>query len=367
MRNLPMDMKIKEGPLRILHIANEADNVGNGIANVMVDLACAQSKAGHTVCVVAGTDGFAPLLRKNNVEFVLLDQRRNPFTIIKAALSFRRLIRDFAPQVIHAHMMTGALLSRVARIGTGVGVVTTVHNEWQRSAVIMGVGDRVIAVSQAVAANMVKRGIRRSKIRVVCNGPLGSARKQGERPQSFANLLRPAILTVAGLYERKGLHELIRSFDLIAKQFPSTHLYVVGEGPDAHLFKSLASQLPSRDRIHFEGFQPNPEDYMRAADIFVLASRQEPSGLVLAEAREASAAIVATRVDGIPETLDDGAAGILVPPRDVTALARALTMLLESPAVLEEWRARSRQGLERLSVDRLSNETLTVYRELAQP
>jgi glycosyltransferase involved in cell wall biosynthesis len=103
---------------------------------------------------------------------------------------------------------------------------------------------------------------------------------------------------------------------------------------------------------------------MRAADIFVLASRREPFGLVISEARGAGAAILATAVDGIPEALDGGAAGILVPPYNSEALSAQMRSLLTNPDELLLWRQRARQNLGQYHVSRMCRETIAVYQEL---
>jgi glycosyltransferase involved in cell wall biosynthesis len=96
----------------------------------------------------------------------------------------------------------------------------------------------------------------------------------------------------------------------------------------------------------------------------VLASHHDPCPLVLSEAREAGCAIVGTQVDGIPEALDNGQAGLLVPPNDSAALAKTLAQLLNNSDVLHEWKQRAHQGIERLNVTRVHQETLCVYDEL---
>jgi len=361
----PPALRPKDALMRIIHLANHADNVGNGIINVMVDLACMQRSAGHEVIVASGSSGFAELLGAHGVEHRLLRQRRRPVTIIKAARQFRALIREVEPDIVHAHMMTGAVLARVLRWNDRYRLVTTVHNSFQRSAIVMAVGDRVIAVSDAVKQEMERRGVPADRLRVVLNGPLGSPRKSAAASREPAPLHRPAIVTVAGLYERKGIAGLIRAFSALALELPDLpHLYIVGDGPDADRFRALAASLPCCNRIHFEGFQPYPEDYLRSAEIFVLASYAEPFGLVITEAREAGAAIIASDVGGIPEALDGGTAGILVPPGDSVALTEALCRLLESRDELNRWRDRASRNIQFFHVDRLCRETLTVYREL---
>ncbi len=103
---------------------------------------------------------------------------------------------------------------------------------------------------------------------------------------------------------------------------------------------------------------------MLSADIFVLASRRDSFGLVLAEAREAGCAIIASDVDGIPEALDHGAAGILVPPQNPPELARALSLLLHDPDLRRSWAARAHTGLDRFTVSRMSAQCLEIYRDL---
>ncbi|NJM21087.1 MAG: glycosyltransferase family 4 protein [Richelia sp. RM2_1_2] len=86
--------------------------------------------------------------------------------------------------------------------------------------------------------------------------------------------------------------------------------------------------------------------------------------LVLSEAREAGCAIIATDVDGIPEALDYGEAGLLVPAKDSQALAAKLKTLLDDSNALNEWKNRASQNLERLNIKRVCQETIAVYQEL---
>jgi glycosyltransferase involved in cell wall biosynthesis len=229
----------------------------------------------------------------------------------------------------------------------------------------MGLADRVIAVSKAVKNSMVQRGIPEHKLRVVCNGTLGSPRTRKISDYQPLSLQSPAIATVAGMYKRKGITELIAAFEEIAQDFPAVHLYLVGNGPDKQIFESQAQATAVSHRIHFEGFQPEPQRYLLACDIFVLASHRDPCPLVLSEAREAGLAIVATEVDGIPEALDNGKAGLLVPAQDSHQLAKALIKLLSDANILQEWKQRSQENLEWLNVARVHQETLAVYEELS--
>lgn len=349
--------------MRVIHILNQVQEIGNGIVNVAVDLACLQAKAGHEVGVASAGGEYEELLARYGARHFKLNQGRKPINLLKAAARYRAIVHEFQPDIVHAHMMTGVVLARALRAGFGYALVSTVHNEFQRSAVLMGLADRVIAVSNAVADSMTRRGIPQKKLRVVSNGTLGSPRTRQLKEYLPLPLQRPAIATVAGMYRRKGIAELIDAFAQIALDFPEAHLYLVGNGPDRAMFEAQAQSTPVADRIHFEGFQPEPQRYLLAADIFVLASHRDPSPLVIPEAREAGCAIIASAVDGIPEALDGGQAGLLVPPADSQALAAALVQLLSDPNVLHKWKAQAQHNLEWLTAARVNEETLEVYRE----
>ena len=350
--------------MRVLHILNEIREIGNGIVNVAVDLACLQAKIGHDVAVVSGGGEYESLLAEYGVKHFQLDQSRKPGKIIKAALGYRKIIQEFQPEIVHAHMMTGIVLAKFLKGSANYGLVSTVHNEFQRSAIVMGLADRTIAVSKAVAKSMAKRGIPKQNLRVISNGTLGSVRTPGVREYQPMELQRPAIITVAGMYQRKGISELIAAFAKIAKDFPASHLYLVGDGPDKEIFETQAQGTSVADRIHFEGFQPEPQRYMLACDIFVLASHREPFGLVLLEAREAGCTIVASNVDGIPEALDNGQAGVLVPALDSQNLANTFRELLNNPEERQKWQVKAKQNLEEFTVTRVNQETIKVYSEL---
>ncbi|NJM70301.1 MAG: glycosyltransferase family 4 protein [Scytonema sp. RU_4_4] len=353
--------------MRILHILNHVQEVGNGIVNVAVDLACLQAENGHNVSVVSAGGEYEVLLAKYTVKHFNLNQTRTPINIMKAAWRYQRIIQEFQPDVVHAHMMTGVVLARLWKGFSKYALVSTVHNEFQRSAVLMGYADRIIAVSHAVAKSMARRGIPQNKLKVISNGTLGSVRMRNLQEYVAMKLQKPAIVTVAGMYKRKGISELISAFTQIASHFPDAHLYLVGDGPDKTLFEQQAQSTPFATRIHFTGFQKEPQSYMLGCDVFVLASHRDPSPLVIPEAREAGCAIIGCNVDGIPEALDDGRAGILIPPADSQALAEALKQLLGSPDLMHQWKKLAQQNLDRLNVMRVNDETMSVYLELTTP
>lgn len=345
--------------MRIMHILNHTQRL-NGNVHAAVDLACAQAKMGHEVCVVSGGGDFDALLHRNRIKTFFLDQQRKPVPLLKSLPALLGQMRGWKPDVVHAHMMTSAVLSfPLCKVGA-IPLVTTVHNEFEKSASLMGLGTRVIAVSEAVGASMRRRGVAESKLRIVLNGTIGSARFEG-RDRSPADLSHPGILFVGGLHPRKGLPDLLEAFRLAHSRHPEACLYIAGGGPFEAAYRQLASDTGCAEAITFVGAVDDPFPLMAGADIFVLPSHADPAPLVLSEAREAGCAIIGTDIDGIPQLLEFGAAGILVPPRDPQALAGALCDLLASSEQIRMWRERSQVRIEHLAIDRVARETVEVY------
>jgi glycosyltransferase involved in cell wall biosynthesis len=350
--------------MRVLHILNNVTDRGNGIVNAAVDLAIEQARRGYSVAVVSAGGGYQPLLLSEGVFHLALDQSRRPLGILRAAQLFHKQLRIFQPDVVHAHMRTGLLLAWFWRHFERFALVGHVHNVHDRESVLMGLADRVIAVSESVGETMAAYGIPRRKLRVVLNRTLNGARQPSLQNIEPAALARPAIVTVCGMTRRKGIEELLTAFDEVAHKFPDTHLYLVGDGPERGWFELLAQRSPHCARIHFEGYKAVPQAYMLSADVFVLAARRESFGLVLLEARAAGCAIVATNADGISEALENGGSGMLVPPRNPAALADALCQMLSSDRERMEWQRRGKLGIEKYSIERMVREIRDVYDEI---
>ena len=226
----------------------------------------------------------------------------------------------------------------------------------------MSLGDRVVCVSNYLASEMRERGVPSRKIRVVHNGPLGSPRLPPP-PSAGHRLNHPAIVTIGEPASHKGLGDLISAFSLLADREPNAHLYILGDSIGRSQFERHAQASPCSERIIFCGFVADPTAYLQSADIFVLASHREGFGLALAEARKSGCAIVASDVGGIPEVLDGGSAGILVPAHSPERLASALLELIENPTKRDFFRMKAASNLEWLSCQRTATETLTVYNE----
>lgn len=349
--------------MRILHLSNHCI-FGNGNVHAAVDLACEQAKQGHEVFFASSGGDFENLLEQNGARHVkIIHPNKNaPWIALSATIAISQLCRREKIQIVHAHMMTGAVLGWAATRFLGIPLITTVHNAFDKHAVLMGLGDRVIAVSAAVAHTMQRRGIAKKKIRTVLNGTLGSPRTSAPLSEVHA-LSRPAVTTVCGLHDRKGVRYLIEAFDAAQAQHPEAHLYIIGEGPQEQEYKSIAAASPSGANIHFLGQVRDPRPYLKQTDIFVLASLQDPCPLVIPEAREMGCAVVATTVDGIPEMLTVGNAGILVPPKDADSLGHAIARLMMDEQELSFQKGVSIKMIHYFHISRVYEEYFIIYKD----
>jgi glycosyltransferase involved in cell wall biosynthesis len=264
-------------------------------------------------------------------------------------------------------MTKSAIIAYVISRLRGVPLVTCVQNSFSKFAGIMKVGDRVITGCKVVADDMVKRGVPQAKLRPILNGTIGSVRQEqsleADEPVTFQH---PAVVTFAGMHWRKGIPDLIVGFELARKSNPDLHLYLFGEGPNLEEYKALVSP-DNESNITFCDPVPNAKPYLQAADVFVLASVADPAPLVICEAREAGCAVIATRVDGIPELLEEGRAGILVKAKAPEEIAEKLIYLFADPANLANWRQNGQYRIERLKVSRVATESVAVYGEVIRP
>jgi glycosyltransferase involved in cell wall biosynthesis len=358
--------------MRILHVLNEVVDTGNGIVNATVDLACTQASSGNDVWVISSGGGYVEFLGRHNVRHVLINLRpRSVLAILRDLPRLKTKLNEIQPDIVHAHMMTGAVLMRLGRSIGGFGnygLVTTIHNEWRHSSHLMRVGDRIIVLSRNAKLTFRQRGFAEHKLCVVSHGILNSPRRMGEfqvndETQTLRNAA-PLIITVAGMYVRKGIGDLIQAFGQIAGEFPNAGLLIVGWGPAQKQFEEQSKFVEGSSRIKFKGFVAAPRLLLRQAAIFVLASHTESFSLAIAEAREAGCAVIGTMVGGVPELLEDGKAGLLIPPSDVEALATALRRLLRDPQELTRWQLAASANMDWLSCARMEKDTMDVYLSL---
>lgn len=347
--------------MRILHLINHCGKA-NGHVNVSVDLACTQVKMGHVVGYGCAGGDYTELLKEHGVNtYFITEPHHSLVGFVKANWHLNKIIRLFRPDIIHVHMAAQSVLVQPYRL-CGYKVVTTLHNEFDRSARLMSLASRVVAVGQN-GYNLLRRWrVPQNKIKIVQNGTIGTPRfSLGYNP---IELKHPAVLTICGMHPRKGVADLLDAFAAVKRTIPGVSLYLVGEGPMLIEYKEKAEGLGLKESVHFPGFQADPRCYLASADLFVLASHSDPGPLVIAEARSAGIPIIATNVDGIPAMLDNGNAGILVPPRAPEALSIQMERMLKDAGLRREYAEKSKSGAGYFRLERVCGDLEKIYLEL---
>jgi len=204
----------------------------------------------------------------------------------------------------------------------------------------------VFAVSEFTAELARRRGAQPSRVRRLHLGVDSEifSPDAAAMPLEVSAGPGPFIVTIARLVPRKGIDTAIQAVAELTRDRPELSYLVIGEGPDRTRLESLVTSCGLQDRVHLLGELP-PDGLrrvLRAADLFVLASREEVQardvegfGLVLLEAQASGVPVIAARSGGMPDALREGETGLLVPQDDPHALARAMRQLLGDPQRLE--------------------------------
>ena len=165
----------------------------------------------------------------------------------------------------------------------------------------------------------------------------------------------------------KDVSTLLRSVEMIASEFPNFHILLIGEGPErAHLEDYVAGSSSLPGRVTFAGNRPDVADLLNAMDVFVLPSLAEGMSNTLLEAFATGIPAIATNVGGNPEIVEDGVSGYLFPPRDVSALANRLQVLLGDDRLRKTVGTAARNhAVANFSLDGMLNRYIDLYLGLA--
>jgi glycosyltransferase involved in cell wall biosynthesis len=160
----------------------------------------------------------------------------------------------------------------------------------------------------------------------------------------------------------KALDTLVRAFAIVRRSVPGAVLVLAGDGPTHGQIEALATDLHVRDRIRFLGWIDDVAAMYAALDACCLSSLNEGTPVAIIEAMAAGVPIVATRVGGVTDLIDDGRTGILVPAGTADGLAEGLLRLASDPALRDRLGKAGRVGvISKYSVDRLAGDIRSLY------
>jgi glycosyltransferase involved in cell wall biosynthesis len=286
---------------------------------------------------------------------------------------FRRLLREEEPDLVHLHSRRGAdtlgaLTARLAGVPSVLSRrVDNPEPGWSLAAKYR-LYEAVITISSAIREVLVEQGVPEGRIRTVHSAldpapfqaPCEQAAFRGEFGLPAEG---PVVGMAAQFIPRKGHHVLLDAIPEVLSQHPLTSFLLFGQGP---LLEEVFHRLEKeglQDRVYLPGFRDDLPRILPCLDLLVHPAIREGLGIILLQASASGIPIVATRAGGIPEAVADGETGILVPPEDPGALARAISQLLSNPhratAMGEAGRRRVR---DHFSADRMVEGNLEVYR-----
>jgi glycosyltransferase involved in cell wall biosynthesis len=287
----------------------------------------------------------------------------------------RRLLADERPDLIHLHSRRGAdTLGALAARWARVPVVLSRRVDNPEPSWAVGpkyrLYDRVVTISQAIRGVLVSQGVPAEKIRCV---PSALDPEPWQRPcdrEAFRALLSlpadgPLVGMAAQFIPRKGHQLLLEAVPLLLGRHPGVRFLLFGTGPLRGTVADRVREMGLQASVLLPGFRDDLPSLLPCLDVLVHPASLEGLGVILLQASAAGVPVVAAAVGGIPEAVEDGHNGLLVPPGDAVALAAAVASLLDDPerarAMGERGRTRVRS---RFSVDGMVEGNLAVYREL---
>lgn len=299
-----------------------------------------------------------------------------------ARLRLARYLREHSIEIVHSYGFYSNLFAIPAARLAGVPVVIASIRDCgealtptQRRAQKMfcRMADCVLANAEGVRRWLISEGYPARKIQVIRNGivrPAPVPLEEGSKlRQEFCLPANTRLVAVCSrLTPLKGIEHFLGAISVVGRSRPDVRFLIIG-GP-SHIgdgsYKSdlerYASSLGLGDRVIFTGFRTDIAKILPEIDISVLPSLSEGLSNSLLEAMSAGVPVIATRVGGTPEAVEDGATGLLIPPCDLDALVRAMTFLLDNPQSAKRMGVEGRRrALSRFSVERMVQETESLY------
>src|SRR2546425_4068726 len=289
----------------------------------------------------------------------------------RALWRLARYLRAHRIRVVHAFDfysdILGVIAARLARVPTVIAsqrelgdLRTPLERRFYRLA--MRLADYVLVNTEAVAERLrLARDLVPERIIVIPNG-VDAVRFSPAPipPRRLSEHVR--VGTLAHLRPEKGLEHLVRAMALVRERHPGHRLAIWGDGPLRADLERLIAEVGLNGSAGLRGPTSEPETALGTMDIFVQPSLSEACSNVLLEAMASGLPVVATRVGGNPALVDDEVTGLLVPPGDAAALAKAIIRLADDPVLAERLGTRAREVVRsHFSLDRMLSRVQALY------
>jgi len=349
-----------------------------GAENQVVTLAPALSSDRYTihVCCLQREGVQADALRARGIQVVSLNMRLRYWPI--AVYRLYRLIERLKPQIVHTHLYDAGILGRLVGKLAGVPVILTTEvgmTVWKKrhhlllERFVNRFTDKMIAVSEDIRQRRIHlEGVSPEKIITIPAAvDIERFSRMNSREQVRTELeietSSPVIGTVARLVAAKRLDYLLEAARVVCEAVPQARFLIIGDGPLREELEDQAMQLDLAPKyVRFLGNRQDVTDFLSAVDIFALSSEREGLPVSMLEAMAASRPVVATQVGGIPQVIQDGHNGLLVPPHDPASLAKAIITLIEDSTLRESVAREGYRTVEaRFSTDAIGQQIIALY------
>ncbi len=382
--------------IRVLRVIARL-NMGGPAIHVSNLAAGLETRGYHTTLVAGslarGEDSMAFLAERLGVTVVdVPDMQREvaPFHDMRSIRRLTAIMREHRPHILHTHTAKAGALARAAALGAGDArppiIVHTFHGHVlkgyfgagrtaffkQVERTLARTSDVLIAVSPEVRDELVAHGIAPADKFIVIRLGIPLDERLGDET---ANLdyrelygIPPDAFVIGWVGRMTGVKDTDAVLEIVAatrERGVEAVLCMVGDGPDRERLEQVAHDLGIARSTYFVGYQSDVAGYYRLFDAFLLPSVNEGTPVSAIEALASGTPVVATRVGGVPDVVDDGVNGFLVPPRDVEGAADRLAELARDPELRARLGRAGRVGAsERYSVERLVDDVDRLYRSL---
>lgn len=332
-----------------------------------------QRTRGHRAALVAHPDGALAKRASEGHDLIRLAPAHE--VDFAAGFRFSRVLRDLKPDIVHAHDPHGVAMAAMALSTMKAAsrpllvsarrvdfhLRSNAFSRWKYKQV-----DLMICSSDAIRAMAIQDGMPADRTVTVHEGidveriaamPAADVHKELWLPPNA-----PLVGNIAALVPHKGQRYLIEAAPRVVRAIPETVFLIFGEGQLRHPLQQQIKSLGLEHYVRLVGFRPDVLSLLKGLDIFVMSSVTEGLGTSILDAMAASRPVVGTTAGGIPEAVEHGVTGLVVPPQHPTEMADAILSLLKDP----DLRARmGAAGLARarnhFTADRMVDETLAAY------
>jgi ADP-heptose:LPS heptosyltransferase/glycosyltransferase involved in cell wall biosynthesis len=346
----------------------KAGGVERGVLDLVSYFKKHKKFSGFESAVISAGGGLAYLLDQAGIKHYKIPVDKKSLFSLFLVYRISKLIAKDKPDIIHARSRVPAWISFFATRNKKCHFITTAHGIYGNkvSSEVMGWGKFVICPSKIVARHMKERfGVPEEKILII---PRWVDLNKFKFTDYQSRIENNFIVAVGRISPTKGYQYLIDAFRKVVRFKPYLKLKIVGsadKNKSGYLdyLKTLVTRFSLNYNVEFTGFSQNIEDVLAGAKILVAPSViEEAFGRVVIEAAACGVPVIATKVGGFEEIIDDKKDGLLVPPSDVDSLSEAILKLVNDPKIAQKLSTQAREKVsEYYSMDKALDSLGKVY------